>query len=106
MGNTSFTCVLTSKGGATVIRSGTHQNQLRKRASSAKTPRSRLAGSTLQYASARSHFHPLSWLAQPSRFVTWEEGKDAPSAGLLPRPGGNLSPLPLRLARPYAGAGY
>src|SRR5260221_7564426 len=66
-GNTSCTCVLTSWGGATVIRTGTHPDQLRHRAHGATTPRSRLAGSPIQYA---SHFHPLPCRAQTSRFVT------------------------------------
>jgi hypothetical protein len=69
-GNTSFTCVLTSWGGATVIRTGTHPDQLRLRAGGTNTPRSRLAGSALQYAPSRLHFHPLPCLAQTSRFVT------------------------------------
>src|SRR5260221_556817 len=68
-GNTSFTCVLTSRGGATVIRTGAHLDQLRLRARGTTTPRSRLAGSTLQYVSARAHFHPLPCLAQTSRFA-------------------------------------
>jgi hypothetical protein len=48
----------------------THQDQLPNRAGGTKTPRSRLAGSPLQYAPARLHFHPLPCLAQTSRFLT------------------------------------
>jgi hypothetical protein len=68
-GNTSFTCVLTSWGGATVIRTGTHPDQLRLRARGTTTPRSRLAGSALQYAPVPPHFHPLPCRAQTSRFA-------------------------------------
>jgi hypothetical protein len=47
-GNTSCPCVLTSWAGATVIRTGTHPDQLRNRARGTTTPRSRRAGSTTQ----------------------------------------------------------
>src|SRR5260221_691306 len=52
-GNTSFTCVLTSKaeGRQSSVRE-THLDQLRNRATGTTTPRSRLAGSALQYAPA------------------------------------------------------
>src|SRR5262249_39197509 len=69
-GKTKFACVLTSWGGATVIRTGTHQDQLHNRAKGTNTPRSRLAGSALQYAPLRLHFHPLPCRAPTSRFTT------------------------------------
>src|SRR5262249_34355134 len=50
----------------------THQDQLPNRARGTNTPRSRLAGSTLQYAPDRLHFHPLPCLAQTSCFPTRE----------------------------------
>jgi hypothetical protein len=83
-GNTSFTCVLTSWGGATVIRTGTHPDQLRLRAGGTTTPRSRLAGSALQYAPVPPHFHPLPCRAQTSRFVTSYVGGSRPWAVRVP----------------------
>src|SRR5260221_9085365 len=50
-GNTSFACVLTSHEGRQSSVRETHLDQLHLRARGTKTPRSRLAGSTLPYAS-------------------------------------------------------
>src|SRR5262249_14742699 len=66
-------------GGATVLCTGTHQDQLRHRASRTKTPRSRLAGSALKYV---SQFHPLPCLLQTSRFVTQFSAVERQSAQL------------------------
>ncbi len=77
-GNHQFHLRAHLQRGATVIHTETHPDQLRNRARSTTTPRSHLAGSTLQYVSARAHFHPLSCRAQTSRFVTREARRDAP----------------------------
>src|SRR5258708_39318530 len=55
-GYTSFTCVLTSHEGQQSFVRETHQDQLRKRARSAKTARSRLAGPVSQYATTSASF--------------------------------------------------
>src|SRR5258708_32553352 len=55
-GNPRFTCVLISRGRATVIRTGAHLDQLRLRAYGTTTPRSHLAGSTLQHTPVPAPF--------------------------------------------------
>src|SRR5258706_7737184 len=67
-GTTSFAGGRTSHEGRQSSVRETHLDQLHLRARGTTTPRSRLAGSTLPYA---SHFHPLPCLGQTSRF-TWE----------------------------------
>src|SRR5437588_130775 len=87
-GNTSFACVLDLPLGATVILTGTHQDQLPKRAYCTKMPRSRLVGSPVQYATFSSVSLSVPDIALPN---LQNEGK------LSPEKASRLCELPFEL---------
>ena len=113
-GNTSFACVLTSRGGATVIHPGTHQDQLPNRARSPNMPRSRLAGSAMEYAphfvwfshivTARLTRHRArsARLYLPDRWALAEAS--AGPQGSLPPAAMGLQPAPILRAGLFAQA--
>src|SRR5436309_3464809 len=78
--------------GATVISTGTHQDQLPNRAKSTKMPRSRLAGSPAQYATFSSASLSGTDIALPNHAT----GPSSPGTGIATKPIRNSGPKAAR----------